>query len=294
MTEENPLTISELGAYTNNSMNREGIKHLVDTVNGLGELPSYTAGNSIVITEDNKIELDSSWEKVDPALLNNGTNRKAFLKEYSKTHDILIFGGDGAFLLELPKDIKWEEYSDNLRSYPLKTIYVRSSKEYLYSVSENYIYSENIHLKSIGLGSNDVEINCSDADGTPITSTNINDYITKTGSGTTAVYTFVKPFFVHIKFSSTSGVEIAGMCYGDNYSIPFRKSTGATDNRYAKVTLPIRAVYEWILDFNTYNSLDAYEVAPVENYFHTFYNNATSNNWYIRKKLPNTYIAPTP
>ena len=293
MTEENPLTIAELGAYTNNSMNREGIKHLVDTVNGLGEPPSYTAGNSIVITENDEIKLDSSWEKVDSAILNNSNNRKTFLKKYSKTHDILIFANDGAFLLELPNNIAWEEHSDNLRSYPIRTIYVRNTEEYLYSIDNNYIYSENIGLKQVGLGSSSVEIECSDADGTPITSSNIENYITKT-EGATPTYTFIKPFFVHIKYSSTSGIEVSGMCYGDNYSIQFRKSTGAIDGSYAKVSLPLRAVYEWILNPNTYNSLNGFEVAPRQSYYHTFYNSTTGNNWYIRKKLPNTYIEPTP
>lgn len=41
MTDDN-LTIGELGAYTNNSMNREGIKKLVDKVNAGTEAQGYT------------------------------------------------------------------------------------------------------------------------------------------------------------------------------------------------------------------------------------------------------------
>ena len=72
MTEENPLTIAELGAYTNNSMNREGLKKLVDKVNNGGssgdaytkaetdallatKQGTLTAGANVEISEQNVI-----------------------------------------------------------------------------------------------------------------------------------------------------------------------------------------------------------------------------------------------
>lgn len=54
MTEENPLTIAELGAYTNNSMNREGIKKLVDKVNNGGGSggDAYTKAETDALLDD--------------------------------------------------------------------------------------------------------------------------------------------------------------------------------------------------------------------------------------------------
>lgn len=54
---EDPLTIGELGGYTNNQMNKEGLKKLVKKVNegGGGGGPTYTAGDNIQISTQNVI-----------------------------------------------------------------------------------------------------------------------------------------------------------------------------------------------------------------------------------------------
>ena len=51
MTDE--INPSELGAFTNNLPNKEGIKKLVDKVNSAG--PTYTAGDNVQISEQNVI-----------------------------------------------------------------------------------------------------------------------------------------------------------------------------------------------------------------------------------------------
>ena len=81
MTEENPLTIAELGAYTNNSMNREGIKKLVDKVNNAGEIPEFVGENGITV-EENVIKLSNDWIECE-----NGVQD---IIDYSENCDFMI------------------------------------------------------------------------------------------------------------------------------------------------------------------------------------------------------------
>lgn len=54
MTDE-PLTIGELGGYTNNTINKEGLKKLVKKVNEGSQGVEYTAGANISISDENVI-----------------------------------------------------------------------------------------------------------------------------------------------------------------------------------------------------------------------------------------------
>ena len=65
MTEED-LKISELGAYTNNSMNREGLKKLVEKVNsgGGGTVDAYTKAETDALLED-KADADDVYTKAE-------------------------------------------------------------------------------------------------------------------------------------------------------------------------------------------------------------------------------------
>lgn len=96
MTDDN-LTIGELGAYTNNSMNKEGIKKLVDKVNSGTEAQGYTkaetdalldekqdvltAGTGIIISEQNIISEKEFHKNYLTADFNIVDENKRFLKD---------------------------------------------------------------------------------------------------------------------------------------------------------------------------------------------------------------------
>ena len=52
---DEPLTIGELGGYTNNTINREGLKKLVKKINEGASGVEYTAGDNITISDQNVI-----------------------------------------------------------------------------------------------------------------------------------------------------------------------------------------------------------------------------------------------
>lgn len=80
MTDDN-LTIGELGGYTNNSMNREGLKKLVEKVNAGGGV-EYTAGTGISISDENVISLlaNGGWTHYD--------DKSQVYTDYINNHDL--------------------------------------------------------------------------------------------------------------------------------------------------------------------------------------------------------------
>ena len=146
MTEED-LKISELGAYTNNSMNREGLKKLVEKVNsGGGTVDAYTKAETDALLAD-KADTDDVYTKteVDTELadkqdvLTPGTN-------ITIENNVISASGGGSSDWTLETNNTLSNFVDNNKS--IKNILIRAiidagsgnyATAFMYIPKNNYI-----------------------------------------------------------------------------------------------------------------------------------------------------------
>lgn len=136
MTEET-LKISELGAYTNNSMNKEGLKKLCDKVNNASGGVEYTAGDNIQISAENVISATDTKYTAGTGI------------SISEQNVISANGGSGGeWILRTPND----DWSDLFESNEGNTKYVAKKDMLLYynSVSSYICKGKEFTYNSIG------------------------------------------------------------------------------------------------------------------------------------------------
>ncbi len=219
MTEENPLTIAELGAYTNNSMNREGIKKLVDKVNNAGTPPEYTGENGIVI-ENDVIKLSNDWIECP--------NKIDDMVEYGSSYQYLIkgktFNIERAVILDLADDVevttkmdfndvickivsKWD-YGNNGYVNPIFNIANTTSSKG--SIRDIKVFKTSD--TAFDFTDSNVTITAKDFAGNVVDASNIDNYMSIVDN----VYSITKPFFVFLKKSSKYATIL--MLYGEDFT----------------------------------------------------------------------------
>ena len=280
MTEENPLTIAELGAYTNNSMNREGLKKLVDKVNSGGEVDAYTkaetdallatkqgtltAGNNVAISEENVISatdtkytagtgisisdeniisaVTEGWTEVD---VSTSQKIQDVMSTYRNTHDFMVITKEFNPIIAINKR---GTITDKNR-YMFGIIGGSDGRAFL----SCYLTTSDFKLKIVyynvgSSGSNTIHPDdIMDFDGTQITSTNIGNYIDTTTNKC------IKPFLIK---STVVGVKSASV----NMLIPEKP------NVYVSSAITMQTIYDAVVNntnISPYYSMDRLQTNEV-------------------------------
>ena len=184
------ITIAELGAYTNNSPNKEGIKKVVKAINdGLSpDLSDYqkklTAGDNITITEENVISCTTPpLTAGNGIIINENTISIAGWRQYTKDKNWGVF-----------KDATTHVVSEDLlilaashSYYPTAVIYIPKGMDCRMSiqtgetqtgmVSKSFIYADSVLGNGDYFNNGYLELTISDRKGS-----GANEYVTVNNS----------------------------------------------------------------------------------------------------------------
>ena len=224
MTEENPLTIAELGAYTNNSMNREGIKKLVDKVNNTGEIPEFVGENGITV-EENVIKLSNDWVECE--------NKLADIVTYKGEYDYLVVNESDNLVYSIEVSNRASiTTKTHLNNYYCKVLNPRGSSGTPFDAQlkvvsnsdsgsiQNIILTEtSVNLMTNLKGFALADCKFYDFSGVTIDSTNIDDYLDAENN-----YRIKKPFIAILNKPSDSTrvtaviIDVVGYAFYYYYS----------------------------------------------------------------------------
>lgn len=305
MTEED-LKISELGAYTNNSMNREGLKKLVEKVNsgGGGTVDAYTKAETDALLED-KADADGVYTKAETdALLDDkqdvltagtnitiennvisasgggSSNAWEFVKNHSSgpfsifnqdlTYEYMLVTTDDKYKSIFSSDVN---FSGVCVGVPVITSETQDGIEDEFSIIDNNGWR--ILRKYTTSNSNTADATkwvFRDLNGNVITSTDLSTFFDSDNK------TVIKPFYATFKVTSGSNTETFSVLVevGNNYYVSimgYNLIGGVTLRRYSITTENIYKLINGSSVTYTYASSGS-------NYY-----NVSSYKIYKRKKL---------
>lgn len=247
MTEED-LKISELGAYTNNSMNREGLKKLVDKVNSGGsggdaytkaetdallatKQGTLTAGDNVAISEQNVISAtDTKYTAGTNVEISEQNVISATDTKYtagtgiaiSEQNVISAIGGGGEWSLRTHN----YDWSDLFEVGTETTPKITAKKDIIIFINQYYVGSDNV-------GSNNILYIPKNLNVEKII---YNTWIDGVGSsGTNAYDTYERKYFlINYRSVSSSNTSIIGKTIKrkidfDNKTITLTTDTNNSD-----------------------------------------------------------------